>query len=149
MKEVLKTQTKELSDIYEEFKISRNIYLTSELINSGEVKERGLLLDLLDDFTSLYEDIRPICAILYGLRTSRDDKACTAIRSRLAKQLIDDEDNKIKSWNMAGEIAPSMPEYQEFLDERREYYENWDSVSHLRDTIKQYIFNINQRLQNL
>lgn len=120
-------------------------YNSDSLKGSGDTAERDALQNYSDQFTNLYRLIRPICKEVYGWRTQHDDKACTAFRAREAKKIMRDEQ---ASWNKSYEMSASTEEYEDFLKERIFYYESWDSVSHLRDTIKQYIINIGQRLTN-
>lgn len=135
-----------LSRIMEEFKELKTEYLYDPLKSSGDSSEKDRLLFYSDKLTDLYEKLRPICADVYGIRTLHDDKASTAKKARIAKQM--QEANTKLSWNRVTELAAASDEYDDFLKERAYYYECWESISHLRDSIKQYIINIGQRLSH-
>lgn len=135
-----------LETIYEEFKQLRTEYIGDPYKGSGDKGELDRLQDYADRFTELHTQIRPICTEVYGFRTKHDDKAATAIRSRIAQKLL--EDKVVNSLNKAEQMAPSTDEYSEFLENRIFYYKSWDSINHLRESIKQYIINIGQRLSH-
>lgn len=119
----------------------------SRYLGSGDQAEIDILLNMEDKFTKLYNDLRDIASTVYGHRTVHDDKACTAYKARIIKKLFD-ADKKL-SWNKAVDLAAASPEYEQFLNERSFYYESWDSVNHLRETLNQYNFNIGKRLKFL
>lgn len=133
-----------LSKIIEDFRQLRAEYLYDPLKGSGDSAEKDKLLTYSDKFTDLYEQLRPICSDVYGLRTLHDDKAASATKARIAKRM-QEEDPKI-SWSKVIEYSAASEDYKDFLNERAYYYESWDSMAHLRDSIKQYIINIGQRL---
>lgn len=135
-----------LEAIYEDFGQLRTQYNQDPLKGSGAPGERERMLYYSDKFTDLYVDIGPYCAMVYGRRTEHDDKATGPARARIAKSL-QEEDEKL-SWNKVVEYASASEDYKDFLSERVYYYESWDSIDHLRDSIKQYIINIGQRLSN-
>jgi hypothetical protein len=144
--EILTTEERPLEAIYEDFKRLRTEYMHDPLKGSGDQGEKDRLMYYSDAFSELYTIIRPICAEVYGRRTEHDDKSCTAMKARIAKRL--QEENQKMSWNKATEYAAASEEYKEFLAERVYYYTSWDSIQHLRDSIKQYIINLGQRLSN-
>ena len=124
-------------------------YTHNEYIGSGDMMEKDILHQFGEKFSALYNHLRPICAYIYGQRTRHDDKASTAFKNRIAKHIYDTwPEGSRKSWNKALELGSASDDYKDFLTERAYWYESWDSIQHLRDTIKQYIINAGQRLAN-
>ena len=136
-----------MAKIYEDFQRLRMEYQYDTLKGSGDPGEKERLMYFSDEFTMLYGLIRPHCSIVYGLRTKHDDKACSAFKARIARNLQAKEPKL--SWNKATEFAAATEEYKEFLEQRIVHYQNWDSISHLKDSIKQYVINIGMRVNNL
>ena len=118
------------------------------IYNNDVFKDRNkdLLHEYSDRFTKLYKEIGPHCSETYGYRTMHDDKAASAIKARIARRLMETEK---MTWNKAESLAAASQEYTDFLQERVFYYESWDSVDHLRNTIKQYIINIGLKISSM
>jgi hypothetical protein len=81
------------------------------------------------------------------LKTTRDNEAARAFKARVARKLSENEPKL--SWSKACDLALSSETYEKFLEERKEHYENWDSVSHLRNSIQQYMINIGLKLKGI
>lgn len=136
-----------IRDIYKEFIIVRDSYMSNPIKGSGDRNEKGALEEYSDKFSKLYSDIIPVAAYIYSKRTEHDDKSCTAKKARICRSLTE-KDPKL-SWNKATDYASASEEYEEFLKERTYYYMLWENTTHLRDSIKQYSINIGSRLSNL
>ena len=109
-------------------------------------RSKDTLHEYTDRFTRLYKEIGKYCSETYGYRTMHDDKAASAIKARIARKLMEDEK---MSWNKAESLAAASSEYMDFLEQRVFYYESWDSVDHLRNTLKQYIINIGLKISSM
>lgn len=141
----------ELQEIKDRFDEYVEDYNAEPLRGSGSPQEKAVLAEYNDRFSYLYKEMRRYAKQVYGQRTLRDDKACSAKKARIARGLLREQPDLEKgmgslTWNKAIEYAASTDEYEKFLEERVEAYENWDSIVHLRDSIKQYMINIGGRL---
>lgn len=127
-----------LDEIIKEFENVQANYLYCDF------EDKNMLSKFSDDFTKIYHKLNKVASEIYGERTAHDDKACTAFKARIAIDI----NTREKSWSKCLELSAASDEYAQFLEERIFYYRSWDSVSHLRDTIKQYLINIGIRNSN-
>jgi hypothetical protein len=136
----LDTIIKEFDEVVEE-------YNNDDIKGVGDIAEKDALHRYNDKFTFLYKELGPLCSEVYGWRTQHDDKSCSAFKARTARKM-QEADPKL-SWNKVTELAAATEEYKDFLTERVYYYRSWDSISHLRDSIKQYIKRYLENIKNV
>jgi hypothetical protein len=135
-----------LNDIIEEFEELRGTYRA--FIRNSELN-RDSLMEFQGRFNDLKADLRPHHAEVSRQYTTRDDKAATAIKYRLAVSISkgDHEDFESCSINQAEKFAPASKEYKKFLEQRAFWKESLVNINDLRDDISSYLIEISTRLR--
>lgn len=135
-----------LSDIIEDFD---NLRITYRLVIQEKEVSRETLLEFQGRFNDLKADLRPHHAEVSRQYTTRDDKAATAIKYRLAVAISqgEHEDFESCSINQAEKYAPATKEYKKFLEQRAFWKESLVNINDLRDDISSYLIEISTRLK--
>jgi len=99
------------------------------------------LLEFEERFINLKEKLIPIKAYYSGQYKKRDDKACSAIRARIAIAIKDGTHPTIeqaKTISASDTKAYASKEYKEFLDQRSAYYETYVQLDDLFQVLENY-----------
>lgn len=138
--------SRNLSDIIEDFD---NLRITYRLVIQEKEVSRETLLEFQGRFNDLKADLRPHHAEVSRQYTTRDDKAATAIKYRLAVAISqgEHEDFESCSINQAEKYAPATKEYKKFLEQRAFWKESLVNINDLRDDISSYLIEISTRLK--
>lgn len=138
--------SRNLSDIIEDFD---NLRITYRLVIQEKEVSRETLLEFQGRFNDLKADLRPHHAEVSRQYTTRDDKAATAIKYRLAVAISqgEHEDFESCSINQAEKYAPASKEYKKFLEQRAFWKESLVNINDLRDDISSYLIEISTRLK--
>lgn len=138
--------SRNLSDIIEDFD---NLRITYRLVIQEKEVSRETLLEFQGRFNDLKADLIPHHAEVSRQYTTRDDKAATAIKYRLAVAISqgEHEDFESCSINQAEKYAPASKEYKKFLEQRAFWKESLVNINDLRDDISSYLIEISTRLK--
>ena len=111
------SKIEKFQETLEEFENLRSTY--RNVVNKNEAK-RETFLEFQSRFTDLKADLRPIHALVTRHYTSRDEKASTAIKYRLAIAIQNGEHEDFDSCsiNQAEKFPSGCKEYKEFINQR-------------------------------
>lgn len=128
----------ELSEIIEEYENTKSSFRRYSKI---EIMQRSSLNEFQHRFMDIKSDLKPFKSEVNGKWLRMDDKAATAIKSRIALAISRGEVNGYDklSLNQSEKYAASTPEYKKFLEERAFYKESLVNIQDLRDDCQGYI----------
>lgn len=142
------SKIEKFQETLEEFENLRSTY--RNVVNKNEAK-RDTFLEFQSRFTDLKADLRPIHALVTRHYTSRDEKASTAIKFRLAIAIQNGEHEDFDSCsiNQAEKYASGCKEYKEFINQRSFWKESLVNINDVLDDIQSYLIEISTRLKYL
>lgn len=139
---------KKLEDVLEDY---QNIRESFRYCSQNGDSTKEVLLEFQGRFTDLKADLRPIHNKIVKEWTSRDDKASTAIKYRIAyaihKGTLDGYEPC--SLAQAEKLSAGSEKYKDFLNQRVFWRESLNNINDLRDDISSYIIEISNRLKNM
>ena len=113
----------------EEFKSLTAAY--NSYLEYSETPTREGLAAYETKFVNIYSDVGILKPFFWKLRTLHDDKRATSIKSRLAHKIHEGE----KSYGKCETLAYASDAYKNFLDDRADYYEFYETLSELHSAI--------------
>lgn len=133
-----------LEDIIEDFENTRVSF--NNYRDKNEVSDK-VLVEYQSRFANLKSDLRPYKAKMTKGWITRDDKAASAIKFRIALavhrgELKDEKGSLIYdecSINQAEKFASGSDKYKEFVDQRAFYKESLTNISDLRNDCDTFI----------
>lgn len=142
------SKIEKFQETLEEFENLRSTY--RNVVNKNEAK-RETFLEFQSRFTDLKASLRPVHALVTRHYTSRDEKASTAIKYRLAIAIQNGEHEDFDSCsiNQAEKFAAGCKEYKEFINQRSFWKESLVNINDVLDDIQSYLIEISTRLKYL
>ena len=86
--------------------------------NSEHKKES--FVEFEERFNGMLAELIPVSAFIYGKRTRHDDRASSAVKSRICRSIFqgsNTEYEKESSWAKIESFAAASEEYKEFLED--------------------------------
>jgi|31_taG_2_1085359.scaffolds.fasta_scaffold03540_6 hypothetical protein len=142
-KERQENAAKTLKDLTERYNTLREQFI--DFVNRGDTTKKEQFLEFETRFNTLLGDFIPVHSRVYAIRTQHDDKHATAFKYRNAVEIS--KEDKV-SLNKAIDLSSGSVDYKEFLDDRVFWYESYNTVSGMVDSIKSYINNITHYLKS-
>lgn len=138
--------SRNLNEVLDDFDNIRSAY--RHCVQKEECSKISLM-EFQGRFNDLKADLRPHHAEVSRQYTTRDDKAATAIKYRLAVAISqgEHEDFESCSINQAEKFASASKEYKKFLEQRAFWRESLVNINDLRDDISSYLIEISTRLR--
>lgn len=136
-----------LTDIQARYKTTIESY--NNYVRTSEHKKETFV-DFEERFNNMLAELVPVSAFIYGKRTRHDDRASSAVKSRICRSIFqgsNTEYEKESSWAKVESFAAASEEYKEFLEDRAFWYESFETIEGMQESIKAYLTAITHRIK--
>lgn len=136
-----------LTDIQARYKTTIESY--NNYVRHSEHKKETFV-EFEERFNNMLAELVPVSSFIYGKRTRHDDRASSAVNSRIRRSIFQGtnaEYEKENSWAKVESFAAASEEYKEFLEDRAFWYESFETIEGMQESIKAYLTAITHRIK--
>lgn len=138
---------KQLQEIVESYRSVRESYLN--YVRHSEQKKESLV-EFEEKFNEVLASLVSISSLVYGQRTRHDDRASSSVKARICRSIFNGtnkEFEKESSWSKVESFAGATEEFSTFLEDRAFWYESYETIEGMRESVKSYLTAITHRIK--